>query len=500
MNGDQATYTITIKNNADKIEYINISDGCINIEDKINNITITKVMKDSSEIDITEITEITEIDKNQTITITYTAYITDNNNDQKVENNVKILINGLVEAEATATCKVYTSKLTIDKEIQNPKEFYEPDEDIKYIITIENDGYIDDKINIKDIYYDNELKIISCDYGSPSNGLGEDGFDGNKSKEWLDIQIKRESKITITIDAKLKGNIGKTITNTAIVQSTLTGATSWAEASAVAKIKEKTVNVKVIQTAVKKNALLVFDTSNSMLFADEKYSTYVETAKKFMGKVNTRANLKEGIVFNGSAKLKSYNSLINDTWTTGAGTNYVDALKMAVNKKYEIDTLVFFSDGAPTRETIFGTSGWKKRPYNEYKNEEPWTTILSLVDELKNAGVTIATVDYNSGGGEGLEVMASDKNTGEKYYYNSSNLSTLFDDVFKEVFNTDITVPESYTSSEGIITLENPDRISSIKINEENLTNYKEYIDEGKLDLNKIPGFKGSETVEIIYQ
>lgn len=276
------------------------------------------------------------------------------------------------------------------------------------------------------------------------------------------------------------------------------------------------------EEAEKKNVVLIFDRSNSLTWTKEGYTTYINTVKKFADKVNEKANITQCIIFGNGAKSISYETLKSSDshWAAGRwGTIYEDALNK-INNSNTIDCIVFFSDGAPTYD--LGIVGMGEVPYSdEKKDQAPWKGILKKVNALKNAGVTIYTVGLKRSSDKfsaGLKVMASTDLNNNPLYYQSEGISTLFDEVFNIMF-ADMALPDSYTSTNGIININYVDRISKIKIGsktytgEELSTFIDTYIKDqqiitdgsitytsGRLYLKDIIGLNGNENITITFK
>ena len=394
-----------------------------------------------------------------------------------------------------------------------------------YTITIKNNGIVADTITLVDAWEDGEIELTGNPIIVKSDKRGELGVEIIPGTKYTgigaeEIYIEANETITVTYDAYLKGSLGKTIENTAILYSFTNKDIELAKSTAETTV-EKTVTANVNTVIEQKKIYLVLDTSNSMdrwIYSNPDAilesqrgvgeGTYPEAVRKFIKDVREKgSSVKGGVLFNQGAVKKETSDIEGkmDIWKTLGGTLYVKALNMAKNEveKRDIDIMVFFTDGNPTYGNVL--SGMEIK-YSE--KSELWKSIKQIADEIKNKGVTIYTAGFgNESNLDGLKkVVAS---PGKAFYGN--NIDTLFGDIFDGVFEDKLEgIEKEYKSIKGKIQLQYVNRIEEINIGGNKLQNFKDYIEitdetdskniKGTLDLTKLNNADLSKSISIIYK
>lgn len=378
-------------------------------------------------------------------------------------------------------------------------------DDIEYTITIKNNGIVDDTITLLDIWKKNEIQLIgavSCTKAEITVKTDFNAFDENKIEYkgisagyGMDtaIEIDAGETITITYNAKILGNLGETIENTAAIYS-YTNQDIVLDSATTTTTVQKTI--KVAKTEVKqKNVILVVDTSSSMrtYLSKTQGTLFKNKVKSFVEKLNEKNISVSQIRFN----LVAHDDRTVDNenfWTIFAGTNYKSALEMANDKidSNKNNILVFFSDGDPTYPG-FGFPGYT---YNERGltilgtdnlAKKTWDGVESVIGTIKGKGVTIYAIgftnkdadsdedgnDEKNANFEGLKTVfvtkANDKFINAK---NHDELMNAFDTIANTI-TSELQVPDSYSATSNKIELKEADKIQSIKI-EENEYNREE--------------------------
>ena len=263
-NGGLAHYTVTVTNNAPKTEKVTITDK-VKGDDiiTIKNVTKCETNKGTtySGYGISEGLTV-DLKQGETLTVEYEANITDKSDaDTSVTNQVvaTVIYEGAVYTEPEwtkeATCNTMDSDLSIAKSVNGAfATTIEYGTTVTYEINIRNEASVKDTINIRDVFYKDQITSVSnititrADMGKGTikneKVILDDGTElGDTSRNWTNIDINPGETITIKYDAILKGEIGVDITNTAMVQSVLTGEAKWDKASATCK-SEKTIYMK----------------------------------------------------------------------------------------------------------------------------------------------------------------------------------------------------------------------------------------------------------------
>lgn len=400
INGSKVKYTITITNKANKNDYITVSDvvskGSIyDIEE------ITLLKEDGSRMDISSWKAEDDmkwselpIEPNQTITITYKANVSTDLYDRQITNTVTAWAGG-VSYSAHATCKTLESDIAITKNVSVANVEYGGTVD--YEITVTNNAALEDKVIIEDIFYKaqieikgfsgSDLEFTTSDYYRTSGNVTITSYDGAEETigdttiGWKDVKLAANGgKVTIKYKAKLEGNIGEIIKNTAKVKSEYTDDEKWQTCSATCTM-EKKVNVNVTTRGY--NIVLVLDNSWSM-YNKKKIDKLFLGVHSFLDNIISKKIADTSVItiieFNnsptvrydyvsGNENIKNISDLYlkdcNDvkdkysleTFTSiGQTTVYHLALESAKSKLNTMkdaypnnkNLFVFFSDGAPT--------------------------------------------------------------------------------------------------------------------------------------------------------
>lgn len=394
---------------------------------------------------------------------------------------------------------------------------------VTYTITIKNNGIVADTITLVDAWEDGEIELTGNPIIVKSDKRGELGVEIIPGTKYTgigaeEIYIEANETITVTYDAYLKGSLGKTIENTAILYSFTNKDIELAKSTAETTV-EKTVTANVNTVIEQKNIYLVLDTSNSMdrwIYSNPDAilesqrgvgeGTYPEAVRKFIKDVRKKgSSVKGGVLFSQFAVKKGTGDIEKEKyiWRTWGGTLYVEALDMAKNEVEEGDIMVFFTDGNPT---YGGPLSGIEIKYNA--TSDLWKSIKNRADTIKSKGVTIYTAGFgNESNLDGLKkVVAS---PGKAFYGN--NIDTLFGDIFDGVFEDKLEgIEKEYKSIKGKIQLQYVNRIEEINIGGNKLQNFKDYIEitdetdskniKGTLDLTKLNNADLSKSISIIYK
>lgn len=554
VNGGVAHYTVTVTNNAPKTERVTITDGVYHDVDvpEEDKIEIASIIKCETNMGISYIgygnSEGLAVDLRQgeILTVEYEARITDKSDaDTSVTNQViaTVIYEGAVYTEPEwakeATCNTIESDLTIIKTVNGEyaKTVEWGKETVKYKITVTNNTSEKDKINIRDVFYEKQITdvkniTVTRDKGTEPIGIGDkvsgiikldDGITeiGDTSRNWSNIDINPGETITITYDATLKGDIGVDVTNTAMVQSVLTGETKWDTASVTCKTK-KIVDVQKLKNITNKEILLVLDTSWSEGF-EMISGQYLETVNKFMkdiviegiGQV-TRVVAFGGVTYEISVEKDNYeivdgikykyNSIKPFSLVPTPGTRYDLAwdkvYNMIIEKKtMDPDAVIFFSDGAPTYgEGVFPVKPGELNDYGYWTSSAIKIGIDEQLNRIAEKGIDIFAATYGEAVGSFSDAIDRIPRNNGVSVQEAKNFEEMFD-ILKDNLSSDISVPDTYTTYVlGKVKLEHIDRITDIQIDSVSLSNFKSYIDGDILDLNKIPGFSGEKDITIVYE
>lgn len=445
--GTEVEYTITVNNKA------SIPDT-VTIESDFITGGIPKVWENVN------------VPGNGTITLTHKQTVSGNTGEE-ITNTAEITKSSIAGGsspgkKAQATVKIANTDLTVEKEVSSEKVHY--GDSVTYTITITNNASIDDKIKITDTFDSSKIKNIS---NLKVNGISTISVGTSGGFTISDIAISASGgKVEITYDAKIYGNIGEKIENKVTVESTLSGTS---EDIAKTTVIDTEVETELAASVDAQNIILAFDVSNSLIL--DGYETYIDVCTGFVEDVKNMCdshdelNLVGGYVLAETAYGMYGGDTLCNEWPyrlrLGTGTNYKSVLKNIYdflknrNEEYRRNTtIIFFSDGYPTL-------GWVdvKYPGSTTGGRSVWSDIIDYTDDLKDWGVTICCLGYKGANGDGLRIMASNGR-----YYNSNNLSTLFETVFKSIF-PEIDDQGTIETAGGVIeSLKYVDKISKIEV------------------------------------
>ena len=308
---------------------------------------------------------------------------------------------------------------------------------VTYIITIKNNGIVEDTVNLLDFWDEEDfdsgtIKIASNGLGvdlNPNTVIYEKDEEGkNKTDqngnpiakngifaEEIKIGAKQEKTLEYTIN--VKGKLGEPLVNTAAVYSWGNNDVSIAEATATTSV-EKKVTIASVTNSENYNVIMILDHSNSMSreMMKQMYSAVAGLlAKGKSGETtlydlyNKGINMNLSIIHfnhNATCKCEDINKIdglssphnyyenppIFGTNTTvfDGGTDYIKAFEVAEGKLLEDSTniVIFLTDGCPT--TAANTA-------REYRIEEgdryfyrDWSPfgLFSSWKEIKNPNKT----------------------------------------------------------------------------------------------------------------
>lgn len=382
---------------------------------------------------------------------------------------------------------------------------------ITYIITITNNGIVEDKINFLDFWDKNDFgenievltNTLSLDdpvpntviYEKNPNGTNKLDQNGNPiAKNGIyvgDITIKSGETKTLKYKINAKGNLGKDLVNIAAIYSYGNNDVSITEAKATTTVKK---TIKVAKTEVKqKNVILVVDTSSSMrtYLRGETGKAFKEKVKKFVKDLQDEGIPVNQIKFNGIAY---DNWTVNDDafWTIWAGTNYKSALEKTNDKIVDgkNNILVFFSDGDPTYPLGPGFPGYT---YNERGTtifgtdniaKITWNGVESEISTIKGKGVTIYAIGFTNAQADADEDGKDEKNANfeglQKVFVteptdkfinakNQTDLLNAFDDIAK-IITKELEIPDKYTAYNNKVEIQYVNEITSITIGDSTYT------------------------------
>lgn len=382
---------------------------------------------------------------------------------------------------------------------------------ITYIITITNNGIVEDKINFLDFWDKNDFgenievltNTLSLDdpvpntviYEKNPNGTNKLDQNGNPiAKNGIyvgDITIKSGETKTLKYKINAKGNLGKDLVNIAAIYSYGNNDVSITEAKATTTVKK---TIKVAKTEVKqKNVILVVDTSSSMrtYLRGETGKAFKEKVKKFVKDLHDEGIPVNQIKFNGIAY---DNWTVNDDafWTIWAGTNYKSALEKTNDKIVDgkNNILVFFSDGDPTYPLGPGFPGYT---YNERGTtifgtdniaKITWNGVESEISTIKGKGVTIYAIGFTNAQADADEDGKDEKNANfeglQKVFVteptdkfinakNQTDLLNAFDDIAK-IITKELEIPDKYTAYNNKVEIQYVNEITSITIGDSTYT------------------------------
>lgn len=378
---------------------------------------------------------------------------------------------------------------------------------VTYIITIKNNGIVEDTVNLLDFWDEEDFnsETIEIDYDKTNLGveinknttipeknsdgtirMDQDGRQIVKNGIFAEkIKIGAKQEKTLEYKIKVKGKLGEPLVNTAAVYSWGNNDVSIAEATATTTVKK---TIKAIKTEVKqKNVILVVDTSSSMrtYLSKTQGTEFKGKVKKFVEKLKSNNISVSQIRFN----LYAYDDRTvdnNNFWNIGAGTNYKSALEKAYNKinDNKNNILVFFSDGDPT----YPGSGFPGYTYNERGTilgidnlaKKTWNGVETEISKIKQKGVIVYAIGFTNQDADSGEDGNDEKNANfeglqevfvtkeEDKFINAKNhdkLLTAFDYI-ATIITSKLDVPDRYSTANNKLELKEADKIQSIKIGE----------------------------------
>lgn len=458
----------------------------------------------------------------------------------------------------------YKPNVTVEKKAETTSVEYGGT--VKYTITIKNNGIVADTITLVDAWKYGEIELTGDPIVVKSDKRGKLEVEikpvGNNTRIVGDdtgigaerIYIEANETITVTYDAYLKGSLGKTIENTAILYSFTNKDIELDKDTATTTVK-KTINVQKTEVAQNYNIVLLLDHSDSMKVKDlQAVYSGVQTllGNDYIGgklfdnaNKNNQSNSAISMInFWGRAKVKYTNlktkqeieNAIEKDYKTATifdnlgGTNYSEALEQAAlefkkmgNSKKNI--LVFFTDGAPTVPSMgdLGAVGYTiHSEENEYyywthplvgisKKEEGglgekiWLNgdknfwgktiyrgIKEIVDDMKKINTDIYCINYGDDNSVyGLKnIISSYKEENQKYYAyarDEEGVEDAFKSIGNSILNSDIGDINYSPATSNKIKLEKPEEITCIQVGT------KKYIKDTE-DYNSIIKVENGET------
>ena len=171
----------------------------------------------------------------------------------------------------------YKPNVTVKKEASDSSVEYGGT--VTYTIKIKNNGIVADTITLVDAWKYGEIELTGGPIVVKSDKRGEleveikpvgddTGIDGGDTGIGAErIYIEANETITVTYDAYLKGSLGKTIENTAILYSFTNKDIELDKWTATTTVK-KTINVQKTEVAQNYNIVLLLDHSKSLKVKD----------------------------------------------------------------------------------------------------------------------------------------------------------------------------------------------------------------------------------------
>lgn len=398
---------------------------------------------------------------------------------------------------------------------------------VKYTITIKNNGIVADTITLVDVWKDGEIELTEDPIVVKSDKNGELGVEiipvggdtgiggGDTGIGAERIYIEANETITVTYDAYLKGSLGKTIENTAILYSFTNKDIELAKWTATTTVK-KTIKVAKTEKIQNCNVVIILDHSFSLLDSINDMYDGVATflSDEYAGKIfnNNGSSMLSTIHFNKTATVKFprqtniskaynfyYKKLIK---STAGGTSYTKALTEAIEEFQYMknenpnnkNVLVFFTDGAPTglqdgtSYTIDENGIYSKWgalwfvPWKTWTDDaiDVWTEIKNLRQDIINMKTEIYCINFgneeeNKNAEYGLkEIISSYKETGKSQYYANAKKATDVKDAFAsigdQVANREMNLPSKYETTEYKLAVQYANEITSITIGKADYT------------------------------
>lgn len=398
---------------------------------------------------------------------------------------------------------------------------------VTYTITIKNNGIVADTITLVDAWKYGEIELTGDPIVVKSDKRGEleveikpVGDDTRIAGDDTGIGVERiyieaNETITVTYDAYLKGSLGKTIENTAILYSFTNKDIELDKWTATTTVK-KTIKVAKTEKIQNCNVVIILDHSFSLRDSIKDMYDGVATflSNDYAGKIfnNNGSSMLSAIHFNKSATVrfkrqtdigKAYNFYTGKLRDAAVGgTSYTKALNKAIiefqymknenpNNK---NVLVFFTDGAPTglqdgtsytidKNGIYSKWGalWLV-PWKTWTDDatDVWTEIKNLRQDIINMKTEIYCINFgneeeNKNAEYGLkEIISSYKETGKSQYYANVkkpiDVKDAFASIGDQVANREMNLPSKYETTEYKLAVQYANEITSITIGKADYT------------------------------
>lgn len=398
---------------------------------------------------------------------------------------------------------------------------------VTYTITIKNNGIVADTITLVDAWKYGEIELTGDPIVVKSDKRGEleveikpVGDDTRIAGDDTGIGVERiyieaNETITVTYDAYLKGSLGKTIENTAILYSFTNKDIELDKDTATTTVK-KTIKVAKTEKIQNCNVVIILDHSFSLRDSIKDMYDGVATflSNDYAGKIfnNNGSSMLSAIHFNKSATVrfkrqtdigKAYNFYTGKLRDAAVGgTSYTKALNKAIiefqymknenpNNK---NVLVFFTDGAPTglqdgtsytidKNGIYSKWGalWLV-PWKTWTDDatDVWTEIKNLRQDIINMKTEIYCINFgneeeNKNAEYGLkEIISSYKETGKSQYYANVkkpiDVKDAFASIGDQVANREMNLPSKYETTEYKLAVQYANEITSITIGKADYT------------------------------